>query len=94
MAESAEKACEENAAAKDEDELIRWLLNQVLQRTAATSRGSTYALAKLQGLQQPLTRAQCVWSSFGGCSSGVAFAEEKVKGSVCIPLLLSLFIDV
>ena len=41
MAESAEKACEEDAAAKDEDEQIRWLLNQVLQRTAATSRGST-----------------------------------------------------
>ena len=62
-------------------EQIRWLLNQVPQRTAATSRGSICALAKLQGLHQPLTRAQCVWSNFGGCSSGVAFAEEKVKGS-------------
>ena len=34
------------------------MLNQVSQRTAATSRGSTDALAKLQGLQQPLTRYQ------------------------------------
>ena len=61
VAESAEKAYEEDAAAKDEDESIRWLLNQVPQHIAATSKGSTNCIGKAAGLAAAIdSSAVCV----------------------------------